>query len=172
MSVHVSKCVGCHKPAARNLCASCLRRQSANKPVLLTLKIDFFAYDFPMRQPNPNQFTTEDTEDTESKAFLRALRALRGELISIPSLVAASPHWDLRGLRGEKAIFQSARNGRMAEHQAGARRFAGKTHVVPDLVSGRELPMWPPTHARPDTRSGPTKSCLPRNLDYKNNHIL
>jgi hypothetical protein len=27
-----------------------------------------------MRQPNPNQFTTEGAEDTESKAFLRALR--------------------------------------------------------------------------------------------------
>jgi hypothetical protein len=30
--------------------------------------------------------------------------------------------------------------------------------VGPDLVSGRELPMWPPTRARPDARSGPTKS--------------
>jgi hypothetical protein len=39
--------------------------------VLLTSSIDFFAYDFPMRQPNPNQFITEDTGDTESKAFLR-----------------------------------------------------------------------------------------------------
>jgi hypothetical protein len=31
--------------------------------------------------------------------------------------------------------------------------FAG-----PDLVSGRELPMWPPTCARPDTRSGSTET--------------
>jgi hypothetical protein len=30
--------------------------------------------------------------------------------------------------------------------------------VGPDLVSGRELPVWPPTYARPDTRSGPAKS--------------
>jgi hypothetical protein len=35
MLVQVSKRVGCHKPAARNLRASCLRRQSANKPVML-----------------------------------------------------------------------------------------------------------------------------------------
>ncbi|MDR1009913.1 MAG: hypothetical protein LBM04_02065, partial [Opitutaceae bacterium] len=35
-----------------------------------------------MKQPNPDQFTTEDTE---SKAFLRALRALRGELKTTPS---------------------------------------------------------------------------------------
>jgi hypothetical protein len=28
--------------------------------------------------------------------------------------------------------------------------------VGPDLVSGRELPVWPPTRTRPDTRSGPT----------------
>jgi hypothetical protein len=43
------------------------------------------------RKSNPTQFTTENTEDTEPKAFLRALRALRGELIIIPSLLAASP---------------------------------------------------------------------------------
>jgi hypothetical protein len=36
--------------AARNLRASCLRRQSAKKPVLLTLRINFFAYDFPMKR--------------------------------------------------------------------------------------------------------------------------
>jgi DNA-binding beta-propeller fold protein YncE len=30
--------------------------------------------------------------------------------------------------------------------------------VGPDLVSGRELPVWPPTQARPDARSGPAKS--------------
>jgi hypothetical protein len=35
------KRVGCHKLAARNLRASFLRRQSAKKPVLLTLRIVF-----------------------------------------------------------------------------------------------------------------------------------
>jgi hypothetical protein len=36
MLVQISKRVGCYKLAARNLRASCLRRQSAKKPVLLT----------------------------------------------------------------------------------------------------------------------------------------
>jgi hypothetical protein len=41
--------------------------------------------------------------------------------------------------------------------------------VGPDLVSGRELPVRPPTHARPDTRSGPTKSCRLRNISKVSN---
>jgi hypothetical protein len=39
MLVQVSKRVGCYKSAARNLRASCLRRQSANKPVLQSLEL-------------------------------------------------------------------------------------------------------------------------------------
>jgi D-amino peptidase len=44
--------------------------------------------------------------------------------------------------------------------------------VGPDLVSGRELPVWPPTQARPDTRSGPAKSCQSRDISYTNGKLV
>jgi hypothetical protein len=39
-------------------------------------------------------------------------------------------------------------------------------HAGPDLASGRRLPARPPSRARPDTRSGPTKFCRLRNISY------
>jgi hypothetical protein len=114
---------------------SCLCERKKLPPGL-TLNIDFFAYDFPMRQPNPDQFTTEDAEDTETKAFLRALR---GELISILSSIAASPRQ-----------FQKSHRGHRARQVATQRaRRPSRHHTFP-----RVLAFFQP--------NGPPKTSVPR----------
>jgi alpha-mannosidase len=84
---------------------------------LPTLRTGFFAHDFPMRQSNSIQFTTEDTESTEPEpnqsnkstakdAKKKSQISMTKNTVRSTSVLLEFGHWDLefflRVLRGSK----------------------------------------------------------------------